>query len=161
MTHSARHSANDGKPQRKRMSELHENNPRMAKCDLPHSPSRFAAVAMLSWLLAVTPSIKAVAENTPVVDLSVWAVASLQAGQHAAQLPGLAVLVAAGLGARVAALLVLQARRTHHSCSSHTQGGQRQQPHAGGQRQQPHQGGQRQQHACSRRESQRPLLSRL
>ncbi len=71
------------------MSELHENNPRMAKCDLPHSPSRFAAVAMLSWLLAVTPSIKAVAENTPVVDLSVSrnaAEATLRANYAATQL---------------------------------------------------------------------------
>ena len=71
------------------MSELHENNPRMAKCDLPHSPSRFAAVAMLSWLLAVTPSIKAVAENTPAVDLSVSrnaAKAALQANYAATQL---------------------------------------------------------------------------
>ena len=71
------------------MSELHENNPRMAKCDLPHSPSRFAAVAMLSWLLAVTPSIKAVAENTPAVDLSVSrnaAEATLRANYAATQL---------------------------------------------------------------------------
>ena len=71
------------------MSELHENNPRMAKCDLPHSPSRFAAVAMLSWLLAVSPSIKAVAENTPAVDLSVSrnaAKAALQANYAATQL---------------------------------------------------------------------------
>ena len=71
------------------MSELHENTPRMAKCDLPHSPSRFAAVAMLSWLFAVTPSIKAVAENTPAVDLSVSrnaAKAALQANYAATQL---------------------------------------------------------------------------
>lgn len=53
------------------MSERHENNPRITKCDLQHSRFRFVAVAMFSWLLASTPSIWAVAENTPAINVPV------------------------------------------------------------------------------------------
>lgn len=71
------------------MSELNENNPRLNQCDLEHSPFRFVAVAMLSWLLAATPSTEAVAENAQALDLSVSSNAAesiLQANYAATQL---------------------------------------------------------------------------
>ncbi|MBL6814846.1 MAG: hypothetical protein ISQ65_06370 [Pseudomonadales bacterium] len=50
------------------MSDLNENNRRLAKFDLQHPLYRFIALVMLSWFLAATPSIKVLAENTPAID---------------------------------------------------------------------------------------------
>jgi hypothetical protein len=54
------------------------------------------------------------------VDFSVWAVASLHTWQHTAQFSVFIVQVATGLGAGVAALLVLEARRAHDGCTHTT-----------------------------------------